>query len=68
MNIESRRQCENTQAKLRDLERLYESKQVAQGDQSIRDLTLHSIKKRINQLREEIARFEARVSTQISGK
>ena len=46
MTIENRRQRENTQVKLRDLEQLYE-------------------KKRINQLKEEIARFEARTSTSV---
>ena len=66
MSIENRRQCENTRAKLRDLEELYEKKRVAPGDEYIRELTLRSVKKRINQLKEEIARFEARAGTPVS--
>ena len=65
MSIENRRQCENTRAKLQDLERLYEKKRQEAGDQYIRELTLRSLKKRINQFKEEIARFEARASTPV---
>jgi hypothetical protein len=61
--IENRRQCENTRAKLRDLEQLYEKKRVEPGDERVRELTLCSLKKRINQLKEEITCFEARTST-----
>jgi hypothetical protein len=65
MNIENRRQCENTRAKLQDLERLYEKKRQEPGNQYVRELTLRSLKKRINQFKEEIARFEARASTPV---
>jgi hypothetical protein len=61
--IENRRQCENTRAKLRDLEQLYEKKRVEPGDEHVRELTLRSLKKRINQLKEEITCFEARTRT-----
>ena len=61
--IENRRQWENTRAKLRELEQLYERKCQEQGDEHIRELTLRSLKKRINQFKEEIARFEARVGS-----
>ncbi len=63
--IENRRQCENTRGKLRDLEQLYEKKRVEPGDDRVRELTLHSLKKRINQLQEEIACFEARTKTPV---
>ena len=65
MSIENRRQCENTRAKLQDLEARYEKKRDEPGDEYIRELTLRSLKKRMNQLKEEIARFEARASTPV---
>ncbi len=63
MSIENRRQCENTQAKLRELEQLYERKRQEPNDEQVLELTLRSLKKRINQFKEEIARFEARTSS-----
>ena len=66
MSIENRRQCENTRAKLLELEQLYESKRNQPGDEHIRELTLRSLKKRINQFKEEIARFEARAGSPAS--
>ncbi|MFV1965373.1 MAG: hypothetical protein ACC628_08115 [Pirellulaceae bacterium] len=63
MSIENRRQCENTRAKLRDLEQLYESTRQEPADEHVRELTLRSLKKRINQFKEEIVRFEARTSS-----
>jgi len=63
MSIENRRELENTQNKLRELEELYaKSRQEPASSEHIRDLTLRSLKKRINQFKEEIARFTARVS------
>ena len=62
MSIENRRQLENTRAKLLELERQYQkTEQAPSADQHVRELTLRSLKKRINQFKEEIARFEARV-------
>ena len=62
MSIENRRQLENTRAKLEDLEQLYErERQEPTAEAHIRDLTLRSLKKRINQFKEEISRFEARI-------
>ena len=58
MSIENRRQWENTRAKLRDLEQLYEKTRTESSDPHIRDLTMRSLKKRINQFKEELARFE----------
>jgi hypothetical protein len=64
MNIENRRQLENTRAKLKELEDLYTK--TAEGSarsEHVRELTLRSLKKRINQFKEEITRFESRAST-----
>ena len=63
MSIENRRQLENTRAILAELEQLYsKTAQAPAADEHVRELTLHSLKKRVNQFREEIARFEARAS------
>ncbi len=66
MSIENRHQCENTRAKLRELEILYESKRQEPTDKHIRELTLRSLKKRINQFKEEIARYESRTGSPAS--
>ena len=63
MSIENRRQWENTRAKLQELEQLYERKRQEPTDEHVRQLTLRSLKKRINQFKEEIARFEAGTSS-----
>jgi hypothetical protein len=60
MSIENRRQWQNTREKLAELERMFEAKREEPGDEHIRELTLRSLKKRINQFKEELARFEAR--------
>jgi hypothetical protein len=61
MSIENRRQLDNTRAKLADLEHLYAQTAQDDGrDAHVRELTLRSLKKRINQFKEEIARFESR--------
>lgn len=62
MSIENHRQCENTRAKLQELEQLYELKRQQPADAHVRELTLRSLKKRINQFKEEMARFEARTT------
>ena len=60
MELKSEREVENTRVKLNRLERLYEQ---ARGDASISDFaratTMRSLKRFINQLKEEIAWFEA---------
>src|SRR5438132_14359194 len=64
MTIENRRQLENTRAKLQDLEQLYvKTQQDPATSEHVRELTLRSLKKRINQFKEEIARFEARAGS-----
>jgi hypothetical protein len=63
MTIENRRQLENSRKKLQELEALYVRTQQGQASsEHVRELTVRSLKKRINQFKEEIARFEAHVS------
>ncbi len=63
MSIENRRQLENTRMKLQELEQLYRKTQEGPtASERVRELSLRSLKKRINQFKEEITRFEARVS------
>ena len=60
MSIENQQQYENTRAKLQELEQLYERKRQEPTNDHIRELTLRSLKQRINQFQEEMARFETR--------
>lgn len=61
MSIENRRQLENTRAKLQELERLCaEIQGKPEASEHVRELTLRSLKKRINQFKEEMTRFESR--------
>jgi flagellar biosynthesis chaperone FliJ len=61
MNLNSQRELENTLKKLRLLERLHaEATADIQGDLEVRDTELESLQRQINQLKEEIARYEAR--------
>jgi ribosome-interacting GTPase 1 len=63
MTIENRRQLENTRTKLQELEDLYvQTQQGPATNEHVRQLTLRSLKKRINQFKEEMTRFEAHVS------
>jgi hypothetical protein len=63
MSIENRRQLENTRLKLQELEQLYTNiRQGPAASEHVRELTLRSLKKRINQFKEEITRFEARAN------
>jgi hypothetical protein len=63
MTIENRRQWENTRAKLHELEELVERKRGEPGDAHVRELTLRSLKQQMNQFKEEMARFEARLGS-----
>ena len=59
MRLETKRQVETTRRKLTLLEEHYEEvRQKPTEDEHVRELTLQSLKKFINQLKEEIARFE----------
>jgi len=60
MSIENPRQLANTKAKLAELEEHYAATQNRPAtSEHVRELTLRSLKKRINQFKEEITRFEA---------
>jgi hypothetical protein len=61
MSIESRRELEVTQAKLKLLEeRLLAVKQHPAENRRAQEWTARSLKQTINQLTEEIARFKSR--------
>jgi len=63
MSLESCRELEATREKLRLLEERYEAnKREEGGDEHVREMSMRSLKQLINQLKEEIARFEARSS------
>ena len=63
MTIRSTRQLENTRRKLQMLEgRLEELAVEPVVNPHTRELTKRSLKKLVNQLKEEIARFESRAS------
>ena len=68
MSIENRRQLENTRVKIAELEELYNRKrQETAADAHLQELTLRSLKKRINQFKEEVARFEAHIGSTTQG-
>jgi DNA-binding transcriptional regulator YbjK len=68
MNLQSRRELEATREKLRLLEERYEAhKREPAGDEHVRELSMRSLKQLINQLKEEIARFESRSSLRANG-
>jgi hypothetical protein len=59
MSIENERQLENTREKLRLIEEHYERRRKEPADdKDARELTLWSLNKTINQLKEEIVRYE----------
>ena len=60
LSIHSETQLQNTKEKLRLLEEHYERRQaVPAEDAYVRELSLRSVKRFINQLKEEIIRYEA---------
>jgi hypothetical protein len=60
MTIDSPRALAVSQRKLRELEELYDkTKKDGAEDPHVKELTARSLKKMINQLKEEIIRFEA---------
>jgi hypothetical protein len=62
--LKNETELENTREKLRILEEQYGAAQARSGgDEHVRRLTLHSLKKLINQLTEEIIRFEAHMKS-----
>ena len=65
MTLRSQRELEVTRAKLRMLEERYElNKRDQSGDAYVRELTMRSLKRLINQLKEEITRFQSRRSVE----
>ena len=69
MNILNKRQLENTQRKLKELEdRCASIKQRPAVNQRSRELTIRSLNSLIKQLKEEIARYEARVTEPVKSE
>ena len=66
MSLQNKRELEVTRVKLRELQQLYDATQASDDKTYARELTLRSLKRTMNQLKEEIARFE--VKTNISAK
>lgn len=60
MELKDEREVEVTREKLRSLETRYQAASRDPGDNAqTQELTLRSLKRLINQMKEEIARFEA---------
>lgn len=60
MNLKNDVELENTRGKLRELEERYEARSSESAvNPHVHELTLQSLKRLINQLKEEIARYEA---------
>lgn len=65
MSLTNNRQLENTRTKLHRLEARYQIlRNDRGGDAHVRELTMESLKRLINQFKEEITRFEARQPAQ----
>ena len=64
MSISDRRELDATREKLGWLEKEYDSARAQSTDSPhVRELTLRSLKAMINQMKEEISRFEAHVGS-----
>jgi hypothetical protein len=60
MNLKSPREVTNTRKKLRLLEKMYgEASADTEGDAEVRETELESLQRQINQMKEELARYEA---------
>jgi len=60
MDLKDEREVEVTREKLRSLEARYQAVSQDPGENAhIQELTLRSLKRMINQMKEEIVRFEA---------
>lgn len=69
MTLESNRELEVTRQKLSELEQLYAKTQASPAENDYaRELTLRSLRRTINQLKEEIARFETRAGSTAESK
>ena len=61
MDLKNEREVEATREKLRLLEECYEQeRQDFSGDSHVRELSLSSLKRTMNQFKEEIIRYESR--------
>ncbi|MBI4579855.1 MAG: hypothetical protein HY718_09145 [Planctomycetes bacterium] len=61
MDLRNEREVANTRTKLARLEARYAAhEQETGGDEELREITMESLTRLINQLKEEIARYEAR--------
>jgi hypothetical protein len=64
MTLQSHREVETSRQKLNDLEKLYAKTLASFAENSYAaELTLRSLRRTINQLKEEIARFETRTGS-----
>jgi hypothetical protein len=64
MSLEAKRELEVTREKLKGLEQLYQKTAAEPAANAYaRELTLRSLRRTINQLKEEIARFESRAGS-----
>ena len=69
MNLQTNRELEVTRKKLQLLEARHEAAAQEQGgDEHSRKLSMRSLKRLINQLKEEISRFESRSVVKTRGK
>jgi predicted RNase H-like nuclease (RuvC/YqgF family) len=59
VSLSSDRELTNTKRKLHFLEEAYEEARADTEDEHLRELEMESLKRLINQLKEEIARYEA---------
>ncbi len=60
MSLKNERERLNTQNKLAFLEARYETLRAETGgDEELREMTMESLKRTINQFKEELARYEA---------
>jgi len=60
VNLQNDREVANTRKKLERLEALYSTRKAETGgDEELREATMQSLKRYINQFKEEIARYEA---------
>ena len=60
--IKNERQLRNTLQKLSEAEKLYEETKrepPEEGDETVKELSLRSIKQTINELKEQVARYRA---------
>ncbi len=63
MTLQNEFELKNTRKKLRELEEYYATREKEPSDNDyFRELTLQSLKRLINQLKEEIMRYEAHAS------